>query len=113
MNDQERIRHVARMEEICDKCGNAVGELLRAAECFQSLEPELRILEEYYLSPAWLEDRDADQAGRIPGDLKRGILAEDTIYDLLTDVERMKHLLKELTWERRNCSEPAEETKEN
>ncbi len=50
-----------------------------------------------------------EQLGGGNGELK----AEDTIYNLLTDVERMKHLLKELTWERRNCSEPTEETKEN
>ena len=47
-------------------------------------DPEvLRQLAEYYSSPAWKLDFAADEAGLLPKDLKRGVLSEDGIYNLL------------------------------
>ncbi len=46
--------------------------------------PELlQQLSDYYGSPAWKRDFAADEAGRLPKDLKRGVLSQDGIYDLL------------------------------
>ncbi len=95
----EQIQRIGRLEATCDRGTEALAQLVRAAGEYQQLLPELQELEAYYLSPQWLEDRDADQAGQLPKDLKRGILAEDTIYDLLTDISAMKALLRELTRE--------------
>ncbi len=41
-------------------------------------------LDDYYGS-YWMKDFEADEAGRLPEDLKRGVLSEDALYDLLTD----------------------------
>ncbi len=90
------LRRIEHMEAIHDRCRTAVDALLGALEQFQACASELTELEQYYLSHQWLSDRAADQQGRIPQDLKRGILAEDTIYDLLTDHDRMMTLLREL-----------------
>ena len=43
----------------------------------------LKALSDYYGSPAWKRDFAADEAGHLPKDLKRGVLSEDGIYDLL------------------------------
>lgn len=40
-------------------------------------------LSEYYGSAAWKRDFAADEAGLLPQDLKRGVLSEDGVYDLI------------------------------
>ncbi|MBP3798715.1 MAG: DUF4298 domain-containing protein [Ruminococcus sp.] len=42
-------------------------------------------LSAYYTSDAWKNDFAADEAGLLPKDLKRGVLSEDGIYDLLDE----------------------------
>lgn len=44
----------------------------------------LAILDEYYTSGEWREDYEADEAGLLPKDMKRGVLSQDGVYDLLS-----------------------------
>ena len=67
---QEQIERIMYYENIMQQAGNGSHELLRE-------------LSEYYGSPAWKRDLAADEAGLLPKDLKRGVLSEDGIYDLL------------------------------
>ncbi len=32
-----------------------------------------------------MKDFEADEAGKLPSDLKRGVLSEDAVYDLIID----------------------------
>ena len=43
----------------------------------------LRLLSDYYGSAAWRRDFAADEAGRLPDTLRRGVLSEDGVYHLL------------------------------
>ena len=45
---------------------------------------KLAALESYYTSGQWLADYEADERGELPPDLKRGVLAQDALYDLLS-----------------------------
>ena len=56
-----------------------------------ALQDEVSKLEKYYESDEWKEDYAADEKGLLPIDLKRGVLSEDGLYDLL---ERYKSLCK-------------------
>ncbi|MCR5557941.1 MAG: DUF4298 domain-containing protein [Butyrivibrio sp.] len=47
------------------------------------LEADVRRFAEYYDGPDWKADFALDEAGLLPGDLKRGVLSEDGIYDAL------------------------------
>ena len=40
-------------------------------------------LEEYYTGPLWKSDFALDEAGQLPQGLKRGVLSEDGLYNLL------------------------------
>ncbi len=77
------------MEELCNQITEALESDINAYELLTELEPEIRELEEYYEGMAWREDYDAERNGVFPRDLKRGILSEDTLYDLLGDVYRV------------------------
>ena len=43
----------------------------------------LTCLIEYYEGGQWLKDYEADEQGLIPSDVKRSILAQDTLYNFL------------------------------
>ena len=45
---------------------------------------DIRALAAYYESPLWRIDFESDEAGQIPEEVKRGVLSEDAIYDVLT-----------------------------
>ena len=47
----------------------------------------IHILKEYQDSGQWLKDYQCDEKGIIPLDLKRGVLSEDGLYNLLDEVE--------------------------
>ena len=63
----------------------SIVERIRRMEAhFDRAEPaDLKILAEYYDSGLWLSDYEADERGEIPKDLKRGVLSQDGLYDLL------------------------------
>ena len=44
---------------------------------------------------AWREDFEADEAGLVPKDLKRGVLSEDGLYNLLGDIVSLHERMKE------------------
>jgi hypothetical protein len=46
---------------------------------------KVRLLDAYYTSGEWQEDYEADEAGLLPAELKRGVLSQDGLYDLLTE----------------------------
>lgn len=63
---------------------------------FATLRSAISILEAYYTSPAWRTDFEADEAGLLPPDLKRGVLSEDGIYNLLEEYKRVEEEVKEM-----------------
>lgn len=82
MTQLERITHY---EEILDKINAAVSDLDRVLETFDAVQPLVRELDDYYGSDDWRQDYADDEAGKLPADLKRGVLSEDGVYDALTD----------------------------
>ena len=94
---QERI---IIMEEILDN-GTAVMDKLEKAfdegtgideliSEFEQIQPDIIKLEEYYTGKYWKNDVRLDEEGKLPQDLEKGVLAQDTISDLL---DRNKELL--------------------
>ena len=62
-----------------------VERVQRMETHFDRAEPEdLAILAAYYDSGLWLSDYEADERGELPRDLKRGVLSQDGLYDLLS-----------------------------
>lgn len=45
-------------------------------------------LREYQVSGQWLKDYENDEKGKLPSELKRGVLSEDGLYNLLNEVEK-------------------------
>ncbi|MBR4760430.1 MAG: DUF4298 domain-containing protein [Lachnospiraceae bacterium] len=86
MNQIERI---TLMEEKADRVRNAMEQLQKAKELYKEILPDVKDLERYY-ETAWRDDFEDDEKGKFPPELKRGILSEDTLYDLLTDFDEIR-----------------------
>ena len=67
---------VIREDSICD---------LLQIERIKWMEQRVAELSKYYGSELWKQDFAADEAGNLPPDLKRGVLSEDGIWNLLSD----------------------------
>ncbi len=93
----ERIQRIKAMEEKFDTLSAVAEELLKATESYEAALPLLQELTEYYTGGQWLDDYQADEAGLIPTDLKRGVLSQDGVYNLLTELQRLKELFSHLS----------------
>ena len=80
MNQIERIES---MERLFDFVIEARKEQHTNQEKSARIQEALRILAEYYTSDEWKQDFADDEAGRLPKDLKRGVLSEDGLWNLL------------------------------
>ena len=90
-----RLIRVMEMEAIYDKAREILDEADERVSEYMDFQKEISELEKYYTSPAWKEDLEADEAGKIPSSIKRGILSEDAIYDLLEDNKKIMQQIHE------------------
>lgn len=81
----KRVERIAKMEERLDEFTGAVNALSEALEKYEAALPAWKKLLDYYGGGQWMSDYEADEAGKLPKDLKRGVLSEDAVYDLITD----------------------------
>ena len=88
-----RIERITKMEALFDKSEAVIKRLEAALEDFAEIESDIAELEAYY-NKDWRKDFEADEAGKLPKDLKRGVLSEDGIYDLLSDYQCLKDQIR-------------------
>ena len=80
-----QIERIKQMEQRFDKALEAIKEHEKHPEILEAIKDDVAVLSEYYGSELWKQDFADDEAGRLPDGLKRGILSEDGIWNLLTD----------------------------
>ena len=83
----DRIDHY---EKVMDRILRTVDLDGLTPGVYEQVLPDLKELEAYYTSPEWLEDYAADEAGLLPEGLKRGVLSQDGISDLLDRFRDLK-----------------------
>ena len=93
------LQRIASMEAAFDRTQLAVRMLESALDTYETVKVDIDRLTEYLETGAWREDFEADEAGLVPRDLKRGVLSEDGLYDLLADIVRVNEHLQELAQE--------------
>ena len=90
MKERTAIERISEMEEILDRASAVLDGLEEKLEEFEQIQSDIRRLETYYTGKDWKKDLKLDESGKLPRDLKRGVLSEDGICDLL---EKNKELL--------------------
>lgn len=85
--NKDIIARVQQMEQYMDEVSDALKN--RPAELNNNgdVRKKVAILTNYMDSGQWLADYEADERGELPVDLKRGVLSQDGLYNLICDVE--------------------------
>lgn len=88
---KEAETRISAMEEIYDRVLGAVerAEAAGGAEKLRKAAEDLRKLLKYYESPLWMQDYDLSEAGLLPEGMKRAVVSQDGIWNLLTDYTRI------------------------
>lgn len=73
------------MENNLNESQKAIVELSQALENYEKIQAKYFALSRYYGSNQWRKDLEDDEAGKLPHDLKRGVLSEDAVYNLIKD----------------------------
>ena len=77
----ERMERIQQMEEKLNTAAAAVQTLETALELYK--KAPLQEVFDYYFSPQWREDFEADERGELPPTLKRGVLSQDGLWEVL------------------------------
>jgi len=85
-----RTERVRAAEAAFDALLKAEKEMPGALTGDAELARTLRELTDYYEGGLWLRDYEADEAGLLPAELKRGILSQDALYDFLIRTDANK-----------------------
>lgn len=80
-----QLERIAYMEKLLDEGNAAIKALSDAIEAYKAAIPGMDELIAYYTGKQWMQDFNDDTAGKIPNDIKRGVLSEDSVYDLISD----------------------------
>ena len=81
------IKRIKKYEKILD--GAKFAMTLKDASISTDLKALICKLDIYYQSSEWKIDHGYDEAGLLPTDLKRGVLSEDGIYNLLEEYKEL------------------------
>lgn len=91
-----QVQRITQMEEYLNQSAAAVNALAQALENYLAIQPQLKALSDYYGSSQWFADCADDEAGRLPSELRRGVLSEDGAYNVLMDHQQLLTDLKQL-----------------
>ena len=93
MKQTERIND---MEQLMERASSAVINFSAALDKFVEAQQAIAALSDYYGSDEWKQDFADDEAGLLPADLKRGVLSEDGIWNLLADNRELMNRMGEV-----------------
>ena len=94
MNQRERIEE---MEKHFERASDVVVRLSSTLDEFAQIQESIEALEAYYDTKEWKKDFRDDEKGLLPLDLKRGVLSEDGIWNLLEEVRELKEKILNLS----------------
>ena len=86
--DEIEIERIKWMEQRFNNAMAAIKD--GSADSLKAIKEDVAELSKYYGSELWKLDFAADEAGNLPPDLKRGVLSEDGIWNLLSDYREIQ-----------------------
>lgn len=82
------------MEQRLDSVSAAAKQLSAALDAYEAVKDDLDALGRYYDSRLWRQDFADDEAGLLPEGLKRGVLSEDALWNLLAKCRELNERMK-------------------
>lgn len=94
---QEGIMRIREMEGRLEEATKAVGQMEEALKRYEAAQEAVERLASYMESEEWRRDFADDEKGLLPADLKRGVLSEDGIWNLLDNNREIAIKMRELS----------------
>ena len=86
------LLHIERIKWMEQRFNNALATIKDgSADSLKAIKEDVAELNKYYSSDLWKQNFAADEAGNLPPDLKRGVLSEDGIWNLLSDYREIQN----------------------
>ena len=95
-NNNAQTKRIRQMERHLNRAASALKRLSSALDKYDEAKADIAALASYYGSDDWKQDFADDEAGRLPKDLKRGVLSEDGIWNLLEDNMELQKKLRNI-----------------
>lgn len=92
-----KYKHITKMEKILDEHREKLNELEISLNFLMKNFDEFKELVEYYYSDQRKKDLEEDEKGLISTDIKRGVLSEDSIYNLMMNYYELSIQMMELS----------------
>ena len=90
------LLQIERIKWMEQRFNNALAAIKDgSAVSLKAIKEDVAELSKYYGSELWKLDFAADEAGILPPDLKRGVLSEDGIWNLLSDYREIQMTKRE------------------
>jgi len=93
--NKKQISRIRQMERRLNRAQKAAQRLEAALDKWLATMDDIAALNEYYGSELWRQDLADDEAGLLPDGLKRGVLSEDGIWNLLAGSKELKERLSQ------------------
>ena len=95
---ERQIARIEKMENALNQVTAATARMKEALDAFDKIHAQALAISGYLGSENWWQDFEADADGKLPDDLKRGVLSEDGIFGALEDYrEALVRMLKTVT----------------
>ena len=79
----DQIERIKAMEEHLDKASQAVKALSEALDLYTEAMESIETIDDYLVSDEWQQDFNDSEAGKLPKDLKCGVLSADGIWNVV------------------------------
>ena len=79
----DQIERIKTMEEHLNKASQAVKALSETLDLYTEAVESIETIDDYLVSDEWQQDFNDSEAGKLPKDLKCGVLSEDGIWNVV------------------------------
>ena len=89
------IDRISKNEERLDMALSSIENLEKALEDFKKNKKDIKLLNKYYGSKAWFNDKDAFEKKKI-ANVKAGVLSEDAVWNMNEDISYLISEMKKI-----------------
>ena len=90
---KKQLARIRQMERRFRAVSTALKRLNAALDKWEAVQDDIAALSGYYGSQEWRKDFEDDEAGLLPEELKRGVLSEDGLWNLLDSCKELSNRL--------------------
>ena len=90
------VMRVREMNTRYDELTRVLAGLDEAISEYKNYKPDLQVLKDYLNSGQLKADASIDDAGQIPVEIRRGVLSDDGLYDLLQGANKILTIAKSI-----------------